>query len=476
MNRILLALLILCCCIHYTPASGQSPQPSRTWKDLTGKYSIEAVFVRVAGDQVVLRRVDNKKEITLSLIKLSLADQQYVRKLIPPVPRQADGRLNNNLKCVDLSDLKGPLPLKATFSKQILKRTQDWERSSHNNPKWPSAGDRDVFGYPTVVKNVHGRNQDSKYYLYYAHHDPMSGIGCAVADKITGPYTKAAVRHEKFGGWTDSQVLVNPNYRPAGPNPAGVAHFSSPCVVWNEDEQLWFLYFHYFNHSHGAWTADSSVPGEGWQMTALATCPDLSSHNWTIWMDPARSRVSVWGIVPVLPTTDKEWMSGGSSYHAIQRLPTALPGHPGKEWLAFMRGTNVKTGKPTVGFGASSDGRNWNYFPENPVIAPGRRWTRGTNAFRPAFVGYLGKSGSGKHEYLVAWSEHPNPQVIYSKTTDFKTFQRDGRGYAQWQGPDGLTSPWREGDRLYLFGGTDLHVLDLPVSSRRSAVNRGKDR
>ena len=68
-----------------------------------------------------------------------------------------------------------------------------------------------------MVKNSHGQNSDGKYYLYYAHHDPTSGIGCAVAESITGPYTKAAIAHEVLGtDWTDSQVLVNPLYRPLG--------------------------------------------------------------------------------------------------------------------------------------------------------------------------------------------------------------------------------------------------------------------
>ena len=50
----------------------------RTWKDSTGQFSIQATFVRVNGDQVVLQGID-KKEITLPLVKLSVADQQYVK-------------------------------------------------------------------------------------------------------------------------------------------------------------------------------------------------------------------------------------------------------------------------------------------------------------------------------------------------------------------------------------------------------------
>jgi len=41
------------------------------------------------------------------------------------------------------------------------------------------------------------------------------------------------------------------------------------------------------------------------------------------------------------------------------------------------------------------------------------------------------------------------------------------RGYARWQMGDGLVSPWWEGDRLYLFAGRSVHVMDLPVRDRR---------
>jgi sulfatase modifying factor 1 len=50
----------------------------RTWKDSTGQFSIQATFVRVNGDLVVLQGID-KKEISLPLAKLSAADQQYVK-------------------------------------------------------------------------------------------------------------------------------------------------------------------------------------------------------------------------------------------------------------------------------------------------------------------------------------------------------------------------------------------------------------
>jgi sulfatase modifying factor 1 len=55
----------------------------RTWKDSTGQFSIQATFVRVNGDQVVLQGID-KKEISLPLAKLSTADQQYVKARLTP--------------------------------------------------------------------------------------------------------------------------------------------------------------------------------------------------------------------------------------------------------------------------------------------------------------------------------------------------------------------------------------------------------
>jgi hypothetical protein len=58
-------------------------------------------------------------------------------------------------------------------------------------------------------------------------------------------------------------------------------------------------------------------------------------------------------------------------------------------------------------------------------------------------------------------------KIIDGRTRDFHTVDRDPRGYAQWQMGDGLISPWREGNRLYLFAGRSVHVMDLPVRERR---------
>ena len=100
--------------------------------------------------------------------------------------------LDNNLRCVDLSDLTSSVPLTVGACSQILWRTEAWEHNTFD------LSDDDSVGYPSVVKNDRGRNADNKYYLYYAHHDPCSGIGCAVADRIQGPYKKLASLETSF--------------------------------------------------------------------------------------------------------------------------------------------------------------------------------------------------------------------------------------------------------------------------------------
>ncbi len=360
--------------------------------------------------------------------------------------------LDNNLRCIDLSDLTSNVPLTVNQTTQILGRTEPWEHNTFDHT------DNDSVGYPSVVKNDRGRNPDGKYYLFYAHHDPCSCIGCAVSDSIEGPYRKLSTLDRKR---RDSIVLANPHYPVKNPPVSDPSHFSSPCVLWNEKEKLWFMYFHYYNHFHEAWKTAGGV-GYGHQMTALATCPSLASHTWTIVKYPKTSKVSVWDIVPVLPTTELPWMNSQSSYHTIQRLADG-------RWLAFLRGTSVDQ-VTQLGFATSQDGRKWTYSRANPVIRQNEGGDGKKLIFRPYFAGYLGKNKSGKDEYLLAWGESPAdadvPKVTYGYTTDFITIQRDPRGYADLGDvSDGQISPWREGNKLYLFTGKHLHVMILPVSS-----------
>ena len=374
---------------------------------------------------------------------------------------EARGLLDGNLRCVDLSDLTSSVPLTVGACSQILWRTEAWEHNTFDTT------DHDSVGYPSVVKNDRGRNADNKYYLYYAHHDPCSGIGCAVADRIQGPYRKLASLETNR---PHSMVLANPHYPIVKPPLADPSHYSSPCVIWNEDENLWFMYFHYYNHYHETWKSAGGA-GHGHQMTALATCPDLSSNLWTVLKDPQIRQASVWDIAPVLPTTEKPWMNSQSSYHSIQRLVDG-------RWLAFMRGTSADQ-MVQLGFATSSDGRKWDYFRENPVIHQNDGGGGETGIYRPYFVGYLGKNDSGLDKYLLVWGESPAeadaPKVTYGYTTDFARVQRDPRGYANWEiAADGPISPWREGNRLYLFSGKHVQVMTLPVSSKAPGTTKKK--
>lgn len=56
----------------------QRAENTRTWKDTTGSYSIEATFVKMAGGKVTLEKQDGSR-IDIDLNKLSNDDQQWVR-------------------------------------------------------------------------------------------------------------------------------------------------------------------------------------------------------------------------------------------------------------------------------------------------------------------------------------------------------------------------------------------------------------
>ncbi|MFP6703727.1 MAG: hypothetical protein VB861_18410 [Planctomycetaceae bacterium] len=394
---------------------------------------------------------DTLTQVREKLARLTDAVAVQPKKPANKLPGKVNGRLDNNLKCVDLSDLTGPLPLNVLSSRKILSRSEFWEYST-----WTLVARKDdTVGYPSMVHNDRGENPDGKYYLYYAHHDPTSGIACAIADSVEGPYRKLA---KLDADRKHSQVLVNPHFPGRLGDPS---HYSSPSVVWNEDEKLWFMYFHYYNHFHRLWEEHAAYPGGGNQMTALATSPDLSSHNWTIVEDEGTDKVNMPKIMPVLATTKKAWMYGTSSYHAFQRLPTG-------EWLAFLRGTDAK-GACSVGFARSRDGRKWSLFPENPMIRPRSGRDAALGIYRPGFIGYLGKDSAGKHRYLVVWAESRKgadvPRIRYGYTTDFVKIIPDRRGFANWPGGDGLISTWRVDDKLYLFAAKYLHVMNLPVAS-----------
>jgi len=52
---------------------------SRTWKDATGKFNIEATFVSKNAIAITLKKAD-EKEVTLPITKLSKEDQAWIKE------------------------------------------------------------------------------------------------------------------------------------------------------------------------------------------------------------------------------------------------------------------------------------------------------------------------------------------------------------------------------------------------------------
>jgi hypothetical protein len=349
--------------------------------------------------------------------------------------------LDPNLKVADLSDLTDAFPLDVSETiSPFLTKTEPWETSL-----WRES---DLLRYPSVVQNVHGPDPDHRYYLYYAHHDIPSGIGCAVAESITGPYIKIAdlakdrsdsqvLKAQPHGLCPDNQVEIDRAIEQTQENHQALKdynHLSSPCVLWNPSAECWHLYFHSYRY---LWPT-----GGGHQQTYLATCRDLSTHQWDILENPD----GTWKIV--LPVTAEKWMNSGSSYHNLCVLPNG-------RFLATLNGTGGEYMGGTwsqnyhgLGFATSRDGIHWDYFPENPLFESDIR------GMTSGMVGYLGDD-----EYLVVWTEEK--KVTYGTTRDFKSLTKDSRGPATWRGA--LICPWREEDRLYLFAHQSIQIMNLPI-------------
>jgi hypothetical protein len=77
------AFLILL--IFAVPASAKM----RTWTDSTGKYTVQAEFVS-ADKEVVTLQTQAGKTKTVPLVRLSLNDQAYIRRLLDSLKREGN--------------------------------------------------------------------------------------------------------------------------------------------------------------------------------------------------------------------------------------------------------------------------------------------------------------------------------------------------------------------------------------------------
>ncbi|MDE0736303.1 MAG: ankyrin repeat domain-containing protein [Pirellulaceae bacterium] len=133
---------------------------ARTWKDVGGNFSIEAVFVRVADDKVVLQRAD-KTEVSVPLSVLSAADRQYVQER-PASSPQADifqAAVEGNLQAVKQHIASGT---------DLNQRTPDAEKKT-----------------PLMLASIFGRTEVAKALI-------EAGAGLDALDKDGGTALSAA--------------------------------------------------------------------------------------------------------------------------------------------------------------------------------------------------------------------------------------------------------------------------------------------
>ena len=69
-----------------TTASTRRPETLRTWTDKSGKYKIEATYLGIDGDNVVLKRKKDGREVKVPIARLSDADQAAIQALQPENP------------------------------------------------------------------------------------------------------------------------------------------------------------------------------------------------------------------------------------------------------------------------------------------------------------------------------------------------------------------------------------------------------
>ncbi len=99
-----------CCASLFCLFLVVAPAHARTWRDITGKYRVEAEFVTMTENVVRLRRADGGV-IDVPLAKLSRADQQRARALSESSLQSATSRSTDQ---PSKSDLLRALKMKAT--------------------------------------------------------------------------------------------------------------------------------------------------------------------------------------------------------------------------------------------------------------------------------------------------------------------------------------------------------------------------
>ncbi|WP_195210572.1 S-layer homology domain-containing protein [Actinomarinicola tropica] len=182
----------------------------------------------------------------------------------------------------------------------------------------------------------------ARYHLYTAPHDSPGGMSLFLADSLEGPWTP-------YPG------------NPVFPNGVNVSHTSTPHVIWVEDEQLFFMYFH----------------GEN-DVTRLATSPD--GITWTHE-----------GVVVSAPSGSHAASYSRVFEHEIPRL--------GNRYVMLFTEERMGSGILRIRYAVSDDGRDWDVQPEVLVHPSGNEGTRISSATLLRWQGrnlvvYHGASGN----------------------------------------------------------------------------------
>jgi hypothetical protein len=170
------------------------------------------------------------------------------------------------------------------------------------------------------IRGARGRvpNPRAKYYLYYAPHDAPGGICLSYGERLDRPFTEYP-----------SNPIVARNWAPH----YDVSHVSSPHVLWNEDVNEMWLYFHGENTT-----------------TRLARSKDGITFTY----DKVVLSTSM------LPSGTTE-----ASYARVFRHN--LPALDARYVMVFM--INNQSNRRSIGWGWSREGRSWT-FAQSPLVRP----------------------------------------------------------------------------------------------------------
>lgn len=210
--------------------------------------------------------------------------------------------------------------------------------------------------HPSVIETGSAwENPLAKYYMYYAPHDAPGGICLAMADQPEGPWRE----------YPHNPIIGNdwlPHYR--------VSHVSSPHVIWNQEENCLFMYFHGENDT-----------------TRYATSRDGINFEY--------------GDIAV---TTQDFGPGltEASYARVFRHKVIVGKGP---YIMLLMGNNY--GTRSVYMAWSSDGRRWDAC-EKPLITP----PPGTDQMGPgALFTWHGK------KYIIAFANREDAEM-YNPISD----------------------------------------------------------